>query len=93
MRSQRPVKISLQSWAITDWPEGVYPGDPSRGRYIVRRHRLELLQAGAITRIGRDLVVLGDRYERWLQRKSTEVLNYECPANSHAGGSVTDIRS
>jgi hypothetical protein len=58
------------SWSLDCWPEGVYPGDPSKGKYIVRCHRDELIAAGAISRIGRDLVVIGHPYMRWLQSKT-----------------------
>ena len=36
----RKVSASLpsvpHSWAIENWPAGIYPGSASRGRYVVR---------------------------------------------------------
>jgi hypothetical protein len=69
------------SWSINDWPADVYPGSASRSRYMVRMHRGELLEAGALVRVGRDLVIIGDRYERWLQRQGSRVPDYKITAN------------
>jgi hypothetical protein len=72
---------SLDSWAVKKWPPNVFPGNPSRGRRIVREHRSDLLQAGAIARVGRELVVIGARYQRWLEKQATNVPGFECAAN------------
>jgi hypothetical protein len=69
------------SWSINRWPADVYPGSPSRARYVVRVHRNELLHAGALSRVGRDLVVLGERYSRWLEKNCVNVPGYEIAAN------------
>lgn len=69
------------SWAIEDWPAGVYPGRVSRGRYIIRSHRDELVAAGALTRIGRELVVMGAAYEQWMQRQSGRVAGFDLAVN------------
>jgi hypothetical protein len=69
------------SWDIENWPPDVYPNRSSRGRYLVRCHRDELMAAGAVTRIGRDLVVLGAAYAGWLQRNSSRVSGYEIAPN------------
>ena len=73
------------SWCLTDWPVGVYPHQPSRARYLVRAHKQELLAQGALCRVGRELVVLGDRYSRWLERQSSRVADFECAANLRLG--------
>jgi len=74
--------VSLpHSWSIERWPADVYPGSPSRARYLVRVHRNALLQAGALARVGRDLIVLGDRYGRWLEKNSSNVPGYAIAAN------------
>jgi len=85
-RTARQVMPKLQmqiphSWSIARWPADVYPGSPSRARYVVRVHRNELLQADALSRVGRDLIVLGQRYGRWLEKKSANVPGYEIAAN------------
>lgn len=72
---------SLDSWAVKSWPATVFPGSPGRGRRVVREHRNELLQAGAIVRVGRELVVIGARYQRWLEKQAANVADFECAAN------------
>lgn len=69
------------SWSIETWPEHVWPGSPIRARYLIRTHRDDLLRSGALARVGRELVILGPRFERWLQKQSANVPGYECPAN------------
>ena len=69
------------SWAVDDWPPTVFPGRASRARYITRVHRDSLLAAGALTRIGRELVVLGAAYSAWLSKHSSRVENFEIAAN------------
>jgi hypothetical protein len=61
------------SWDLEHWPSNVYPHSESRARWLLRAHRDELLAAGALTRIGREIVVLGARYSRWLESKSHDV--------------------
>jgi hypothetical protein len=79
----RPPKAESlpHSWPINDWPQHVYPNRPSSGRYLVRAYRDELISAGALTRIGRELVVLGDGYARFLARRSDKVNEYPIPPN------------
>jgi hypothetical protein len=43
----------------------------------VRVHRQELVAAGALSRVGRELVVLGARYVRWLERKAVDVGHFD----------------
>jgi hypothetical protein len=64
------------SWGVDTWPDNVYPGNPSRARYIIRMHSDELVTSGALTRIGRDLVILGAGYAAWLQKQSPRVHSY-----------------
>jgi hypothetical protein len=69
------------SWAIEHWPAHVHPGTPTRARYLVRAHRDELVAAGAIARVGREIVILGERYSKWLERSTSNVPGYEIAAN------------
>lgn len=79
-----PAKKSPQlhglshSWSIDEWPSTVYPGSAAKARYVIRVHKLDLVQAGALVRVGRSLVVLGARYARWLELKAADVPTYEC---------------
>lgn len=70
------------SWSIADWPPGVYPNDPKRGRYLVREHKADLLASGVLARVGRELVIMGARYSRWLERQASRVPDFECAANA-----------
>jgi hypothetical protein len=69
------------SWSINGWPTEVFPNTPPKARYLVRGHRDELIREGALVRVGRELVVIGERYVRWLQKKASNVPGYDCPAN------------
>jgi hypothetical protein len=69
------------SWSIDEWPPAVYPGSGAKARYVIRVHKLDLVQAGALVRVGRGLVVLGARYARWLELKAADVPGYECPVS------------
>lgn len=79
------AKITVQqaphSWAIPEWPAHVYPHRSDRGRYLVRANRTALVEAGALTRIGRDLVVLGAAYCRWLESNAHQVDGYAIAPN------------
>ena len=72
------------SWTVDGWPPGVFPNSVTRARYLVRTHRDELILAGALSRVGRSLIVLGERYERWLQRKSARVPGYDIAPNDRS---------
>ena len=69
------------SWPINSWPADIYPNDPRKARYLVRANKNDLLQHGALARVGRQLVVIGSRYDKWLQKRAAYVPGYECPAN------------
>jgi hypothetical protein len=77
----RPTKsISLpHSWRIADWPADVYPNNASAGKYVVRANRDELMSLGALCRVGRDMVVIGEGYARFLARKIDRVPGYSPP--------------
>jgi hypothetical protein len=64
------------SWPIELWPAEVFPNSPTRGRYTVRMHRAELEAAGALSRVGRQIVVIGEPYGRWLQSRAPKVSDF-----------------
>jgi hypothetical protein len=76
------------SWALDDWPCGIYPGKTSRARYTIRSHRDELIRAGALVRIGRDLVIMGAAYVSWLHKQSNQVDGYDIAPNRVAAESA-----
>ena len=69
------------SWPIEEWPAHVFPNKPTAGRHIVRKHRDELLAMGALTRVGRQLVIFGEGYGRFLARKIDKVAGYQIAPN------------
>jgi hypothetical protein len=69
------------SWSLEDWPKDVYPGGASKGRYLTRAHRNELVAVGALVRVGRDLVVVGAPYTAWLSRHSERVKDFSIAPN------------
>jgi len=72
------------SWTIESWPAGVYPNTASRARYVLRANRDELIAAGVLARVGRELVVLGERYSKWLQIHCADVPGYQIAPNQTA---------
>ena len=80
--SRSPVPVVPHSWSIADWPPSVYPNDPKRGRYLIREHKADLLASGVLVRVGRELVIMGARYQRFLERQASRVPDYECAANA-----------
>lgn len=73
--------VTPHSWSVEGWPEAVYPNRPNRARYLIHTNRNDLLAAGALVRVGRELVVIGQRYSRWLERQASRVPDYEVAAN------------
>lgn len=83
-------KISAvpHSWAVTEWPQDIYPHTTAKARYIVRSHRDELVAAGALTRIGRDLVVFGAGYNAWLRKQAGKVAGFDIAPNRATRGNA-----
>ena len=79
--ARNPVPTVPHSWRLDDWPRDVFPGAASKGRYVVRAHRTELISVGALVRVGRDLVVMGAAYSSWLSRQANRVAAYQIPPN------------
>lgn len=76
--------IAPHSWGIDSWPADVWPHTAARARYVIRSNKDDLVRAGALSRVGRELVILGERYSRWLERRTAHVCEYDCPANRQA---------
>lgn len=70
------------TWRIAQWPADVYPGTPTQGKRLCLAHRDELVKTLALTRIGRELVVIGSSYMRWLASKADRVAGYEIGPNA-----------
>lgn len=71
------------SWDLEHWPAHVWPGTTSKAKYFGRVFRNELLIAGAVARVGRQLVFFGSNYTKWLQthRVKAAASGYNVPAN------------
>ena len=63
-------------WTIKCWPRDVYPYDGAKGRHVLRVHQATLLAAGALSRVGREIVVLGAGYSMWLASKTGNVVEF-----------------
>lgn len=81
------------SWSIDEWPSFVYPHRASKARYTIRCHRDELVAAGALTRVGRDLVVLGAGYSAWLSKQGARVDGFQIAPNSESAKTAEQQRS
>lgn len=80
-RSQPSAESAPHSWDIEHWPSSVWPHSEGRARYVLRSNRDELIAAGALSRVGRELVVLGGKYTRWLEKHAAQVPGYEIAPN------------
>jgi hypothetical protein len=61
------------SWSLNSWPADVFPNNTKRARHLVNAHRDALIAEGALSRPGREIVVLGDAYGRWLTKQAARV--------------------
>jgi len=76
------VTITLPySWTIKTWPRDVHPFDGAKARHLLRVHQAKLVAAGALTRIGHEIVVLGAGYAKWMASNVTRVTEYTPTAN------------
>lgn len=82
MPSLKPTaEQAPHSWDLEHWPTSVWPHSEGRARYVLRANRDELMRAGALSRVGRELIVLGAKYVRWLERGAAQVPGYQIAAN------------
>lgn len=78
------------SWPSSHWNPDVYPNTQQKAKYLVRTYRDELLACGALTRIGRDLVVIGSAYVKWLNKHRAHVPGYEIAPNREGEASAAE---
>jgi hypothetical protein len=65
------------SWDFDNWPSTVWPNDPIRAKWVVRSNRRDLVAEGALSRVGKKIVILGRGYSRWLARRADRVGQYD----------------
>jgi hypothetical protein len=80
-KREAAVQLAPHSWDMAHWPPHVWPHERSRARYIVRTCKTELLTAGAICRVRRELIFLGVAYTRWLETHRTHAARYDIAPN------------
>jgi hypothetical protein len=79
------------SWSVNNWPQTVWPNSPNKARYVVRANRESLILAGALSRVGRELIIIGVRYSRWLEKQSVNVPGYEIAPNTDPRTSIASV--
>ena len=88
--SKKPrADVCPHSWLVSRWSEcasGVAPNSTRSAKHMVRCHRDELVAAGALTRLGRELVILGGPYSAWLAKRAAMVEGYELKMNAARRG-------
>jgi hypothetical protein len=88
--SSRQSAAMQPSWSIDNWPPETWPNTVERARYVVRCYRSSLLEAGALSRVGREIIILGARYQRWLEKHSSNVPGYVIAPNA-TSPETTDV--
>jgi hypothetical protein len=79
VKIKRDLPRAPHSWDINQWEQrapDVWPHTTKRARWIVRAYRTELMEQGAISRVGHVVVVLGVPYTRWLERRVSQISEY-----------------
>jgi hypothetical protein len=69
------------SWSVSKWPAHVWPGDSTKGKRFCRTYEDALLAVGALTRMGRDLVVMGGPFTEFMRAQAHRVGDFEVPCN------------
>jgi hypothetical protein len=69
-----PHSWELDSWEIV--APDVWPHTAARAKWISKAYRKELIDAGALTRVGKTLIFLGAPYTRWLERRARHVVEF-----------------
>jgi hypothetical protein len=94
----RAVKadVAPHSWLVSKWTEcapHVAPNTTASAKHMVRCHQDELVAAGALTRLGRDLVILGGPYSAWLAKRKDRVAGYELKMNAKRANGAEHVEA
>lgn len=76
------AQLAPHSWDLEHWPAYVWPHTGARARYVIRMCKRELIASGALCRVGRQLVLLGAGYTRWLQFHGAQAARYDIAPNT-----------
>ena len=74
-----PVAIPVSQWE--QHASGLFPWTNTRARRYVWKHANELVEAGALVRLDRELVVMSAQFVLWIMAQTNTVVNYDVPAN------------
>ncbi len=66
MTSKPTPPVFGDSWDVRNWPANVWPHKAARAKHCIDCNRDALVKAGVISRVGREIVVNGDAWRRWL---------------------------
>jgi hypothetical protein len=79
--SRQSDQAAPHSWSVARWPAHVWPGDSTKGRRFVRTYEKELLKYKALTRMGREPVVMGAGFTRFMAAQAYRAADFEVPCN------------
>lgn len=77
MSAKIPAAEAPHSWSIATWPASVYPNTPARAKWLIRAHKQELFNAGALARPGREIIIFGRPFVAWLSRQKARVPEFD----------------
>jgi hypothetical protein len=92
-RSRAAAANVPHSWELDSWETiapDVWPHTTARAKWISRAYRKELIEAGALTRVGKTLIFMGAAYTRWLERRSRHVAEF---ASNNPALKRTNVRT
>ncbi len=73
------ASVSPREWSAR--AAHIWPHTSQRADYVCRAYRNELVAAGALVRVGKELIVRLEAYDRWLAKRARMVADYDVPAN------------
>jgi hypothetical protein len=85
--ARKSVPAVPHSWSLVDWEReapDVAPNTVVAARWLVRNNRESLVQAGALVRVGRKLVIMGAAYHSWLVGHAHCVADFHVPVHDEA---------
>ena len=80
-KQPRKPTTTPESWDVKEWSPTDFPHSAARAKHLIRQYRDELVEAGALVRIGRCLVIIGAPYRDWLGKHTHGVAGYMIPPN------------
>ncbi|HTV96620.1 MAG TPA: hypothetical protein VME42_11460 [Steroidobacteraceae bacterium] len=78
----RDMRDQLTCWEFATWPADVWPHTSSRARHLVRSHLDDLVAAGAVSRVNRQLIIIGVPYLNWIKKHASDVEDFKLPCNT-----------